>query len=186
VTGVVLAGGRGSRMGTPKAIARLAGRPMIEFPLAALGGLCEPVAVVCKRDTELPKLPAGVERWEEPDQPRHPAVGIAHALERAGGDVLVCPADMPLLGREELEELLSAAAGLPGFPAAIALMDGVPVPVLGVYRSEARGALLRAAEEGQSMHAAARELRAAIVELAPSLSVDTPEDLAEAEALLSA
>ena len=186
MTGAVLAGGGGTRMGGPKPLAPLCGRPMIQYALEALRASCDRVAVVCKPGTELPELGEGVERWDEPEEPRHPATGIAHALDRAGDDVLVCPTDMPLVGSAELDELWSAAEGWPGFPAVVALMDGRVVPVLGVYRLEARSTLLRAAEEGQSLHHVARELRAATAELTPSLSVDTPADLAEAEALLSA
>jgi molybdopterin-guanine dinucleotide biosynthesis protein A len=186
VTGAVLAGGRGSRMGASKPLAPLRGRPMIDFPLAALSACCERVAVVCKADTELPGLPEGVERWEEPEAPRHPAAGIAHALDRAGEEVLVCPTDMPLVRAGQLDELLAEAEGWPGFPAVVALMAGRAVPVLGVYRLEARAALMRAAQEGHSLQEVARELRAATAEVEPSLSVDSPEDLARAEALLSA
>src|SRR5204863_5365857 len=81
--GVVLAGGLGTRLGEPKPAALLAGRPLISYPLDALRAVCERVVVACKRETELPPF-AGVERWDEPDDPRHPIAGIVHALERAG------------------------------------------------------------------------------------------------------
>ncbi|HEX6711829.1 MAG TPA: NTP transferase domain-containing protein, partial [Thermoleophilaceae bacterium] len=53
-TGVVLAGGLGRRMGAPKATAMLVGRPLIAYPLDALGAVTDRVVVVAKRDTELP------------------------------------------------------------------------------------------------------------------------------------
>ena len=54
--------------------------------------------MVCKADTRAARsCPTGVERWDEPDEPRHPLTGIVHALERAGGPVLVCAADMPFV-----------------------------------------------------------------------------------------
>ena len=49
-------------MGSSKPAAPLAGRPLIAYPAAALGEVCERVAVVCTPSTELPELP-GVERW---------------------------------------------------------------------------------------------------------------------------
>jgi molybdopterin-guanine dinucleotide biosynthesis protein A len=71
VIGVVLAGGEGRRLGGgSKAVAQLAGRAVVEYPLEALAGVCERVAVVCKRDTRLPQLP-GTERWDE--RPRRSA-----------------------------------------------------------------------------------------------------------------
>ena len=93
MVGAVLAGGSGSRLAGAKPTALLAGRPLIAFPLAALAELCDPVAVICKRGTELPELEAGVERWEEPDEPRHPITGIIHALERAEAPVVVLASD---------------------------------------------------------------------------------------------
>ena len=81
--GALLAGGSGSRLGGgSKAARRSPGRPLVEYPLEALAGVCERVAVVCKADTEYPELP-GTERWDEPDEPRHPLTGIVHALKTA-------------------------------------------------------------------------------------------------------
>ncbi|HEY6781351.1 MAG TPA: NTP transferase domain-containing protein, partial [Thermoleophilaceae bacterium] len=74
VIGVVLAGGAGSRMGGGKPAALVGGRPLIAYPLAALGEVCERVAIVCKPTTELPQLD-GAERWEEPELPLHPLTG---------------------------------------------------------------------------------------------------------------
>ena len=46
--GVVLAGGRGSRLGGAKPTAELAGRPLISYPLAALAEAGLDAAVVAK------------------------------------------------------------------------------------------------------------------------------------------
>lgn len=52
--GAVLAGGAGSRLGGAKAMVKLAGRPLISYPLAAIEQAdLEPV-VVAKACTELP------------------------------------------------------------------------------------------------------------------------------------
>jgi molybdopterin-guanine dinucleotide biosynthesis protein A len=53
VLGVVLAGGRGSRLGGAKPTAELAGRPLISYPLAALAEAGLEAAVVAKPDTDL-------------------------------------------------------------------------------------------------------------------------------------
>src|SRR4051794_39041160 len=83
VIGALLAGGSGSRLGYgSKPGTPLAGRPLAGYPAAALGAVCERVAVICKHDSLLPDLP-GTERWEEPDEPRHPLTGIVHALVTA-------------------------------------------------------------------------------------------------------
>ena len=66
--------------------------------------------MVCKRSTQLLGDVDAAERWDEPDEPRHPLAGIIHALERAGGPVLVCAADMPFVTTSACRELMAAAA----------------------------------------------------------------------------
>src|SRR3954469_3077639 len=107
MVGVVLAGGAARRMGGAKATALLAGRPLVAWALDALreAGFDER-AVVAKRDTPLPELDVPV--WIEPDEPRHPLAGVAHALQRAGGDVVTVPVDVPLVPAALLRELAAA------------------------------------------------------------------------------
>jgi molybdopterin molybdotransferase len=187
VVGAILAGGAGSRLGAPsKAAVPLAGRPLISYPAAALAGVCSSVAVVCKPDTELPGLD-GVERWDEPALYRHPAVGIAHALAEAGGAVLVCAADMPFVTADACRTILASAGGTAGSSAAVAIAGGVLQPVLGVYAPAALAAF-EAAEPDAPLTATVEALDPVRVALPPALvrSVNTPEELAEAEAELSA
>lgn len=189
--GVLLAGGRGSRLGGGKAIVELAGRPLIAYPLAALRaalGEAATVAVVAKRDTELPPLP-GVVVWREPDRPRHPLVGIVHALRCANGcPVLVCPADLPFITPVALAELARAD---PGRSPAVVLTaaDGGLQPLVGCYQPAARALLAPAAATGVA------PVRQVVAALKPQLlrvddaqllfNVNSPDDLAIAEALLA-
>src|SRR4051812_14061058 len=110
VLGAVLAGGRGRRMGGGKPERLLRGRPLVAYPVEVLAAVCERVVVVAKPDVSLPLL-EGVERWDEPFSLRHPAAGIAYALERAGEPVLVCAADTPCVTAEALRALAAAAPG---------------------------------------------------------------------------
>ena len=182
LTGVVLAGGLGSRMGAPKATALLAGRPLISYPLEALQAVCQRVVVVAKSDSELPAL--GVERWDEPGLLRHPAVGLRHALERAGGPVLVCAADMPFV-RPELLALLAGELQ-PGLKAAAAFAEGRLQPLLAAYAPEALE-LLTAAPDDEPLRRTVESLMPVLVDVEPGLvfNVNTPEELAEAERRLS-
>jgi molybdopterin-guanine dinucleotide biosynthesis protein A len=183
--GAVLAGGSGKRLGRgSKPAVELAGRPLASYPLTALAGVCERVAVVCKPSTELPELP-GAARWDEPEEPSHPRAGIQHALERAGAPVLVCAADMPFVTSDACRTLLDAAG--PGSPAVVAVSEGVLQPVFGLYAPAALEAL-RAAPEDAALTATVEGLDPVRVALPPALvrSVNTPEDLADAEASLVA
>jgi molybdenum cofactor guanylyltransferase len=183
--GAVLAGGAGRRLGTrSKAAVPLGGRPLVSYPLAALASVCPRLAVVCKPDTELPELP-DAERWDEPDEPRHPLTGIVHALERAEAPVLVCAADMPFVTGDACRTLVAAAAA--GGPAVVAASEGVLQPVFALYAPAALERL-RAAPADAALTATVESLDPVRVGLPPGVvrSVNTPEDLTEAKAALIA
>jgi len=175
VTGAILAGGAGSRLGgVSKATLELDGRPLAVHVGEVLAQVCDPVAIVCKPDTELPQI-ADLERWDEPAEPRHPLTGIVHALERSDGPVLVCAVDMPWVTPDACRSLLDAA---PGGPAAVAVGDGEMCPVFGVYAPEALDTL-RAAPADAPLRATVDALGPARVALPPALlrSVNTRGDL---------
>ncbi|MBI5309538.1 MAG: molybdenum cofactor guanylyltransferase [Actinobacteria bacterium] len=161
-TGVVLAGGASSRFGSPKAAAQLAGRAMIEYPLAAMREAGLPAVVIAKSDSDLPALPGAVEVIREPDRPRHPLCGIVTALERIGGPIVVCACDMPFV----TPELLGWLAALPG-ESAIVVAGGSPQPLLGRYTPAALPALREALDAESSV------LRA--LELAGAREIDEGE-----------
>jgi molybdopterin-guanine dinucleotide biosynthesis protein A len=175
MVGAILAGGLGTRMGGAKATRVLAGRPLASYPAAALAAVCDRVAIVAKRDTELPRL-EGVELWIEPDEPRHPLTGLIHALERAGGPVLVCAVDMPFVTEDACRGLIAAAG--------VAVADGRLQPLFGVYAPPAL-AVLRGAPRDAPLTRTVEALGPALVEVPAGvvLSVDTPEALALAERL---
>ena len=188
VLAAVLAGGLGRRLGRPKPTAQLAGRPLIEYSLAALRGAGLPAVVVAKPGSALPQLP--VEVWDEPPEPVHPLCGILRAL-RSGRPLLVVGCDMPLVTPAALAWL----AGLAG-PLAVPSVGGRLHPLLGRYDPELTGRLERALDRRASLHEtigeldprllAERELRRFGDPARLVFNVNTPEDLAEAERLLPA
>jgi molybdenum cofactor guanylyltransferase len=176
----VLAGGRGRRMGEPKALAELGGAPLIERPLAAAAAAGLEAVVVAKPGTELPAL--GVPVWREPADPVHPLLGIVTALERAGGPIVAVGCDQPWLTPALLVSLAAA-------PGAAAPSDGdtlVPLPAR--YPPEALPALRVAL-------AAEAPLRGTLAALSPATvplddprtvaGINTPEELAAAEEIAS-
>ena len=136
VIGVVLAGGSGSRIGGAKATAQLDGQALISYPLAAALGALGSVAVVAKDGVELPQLDQRVELWIEPDEPRHPVIGVIEALRRAEGRaVLIIACDLPLLTSETVA--LVASADAEGSVAVLASAAGRPQPLLARYEPAA-------------------------------------------------
>jgi molybdopterin-guanine dinucleotide biosynthesis protein A len=104
--GVVLAGGRGSRLGGAKATADLAGRPLIAYPLAVLTEAGLDPFVVAKPGTAI-----GVDEVEvvaEPAEPIHPLTGIAAALRHAQAPLVVLGCDFPFVPPPLLRALAEA------------------------------------------------------------------------------
>jgi molybdenum cofactor guanylyltransferase len=125
-------------------------------------------------------LPDALERWDEPDDPRHPIAGITHALERARAPILVCAADMPFASAHVLG--LLAAELQPGVKAAAAFCDGKLEPLLAAYAAEALK-LLAEAPADEPLRRTVESLTPVLVDVPPEVvfNVNTPDDLAEAE-----
>ncbi len=157
--GAVLAGGAGARLGGAKATVELAGRALVEYPLRAFADAGIEVLVVAKLKTELPPLEVPVLR--EPDEPRHPLLGIVTALRAgAGRPVLAVACDLPLV----TPALLAALAAAPE-PLVLAAPGGDPQPLLGRYAS----ALLPDLEAALARR---EPLRRTVAALSPRLLAD--------------
>jgi molybdopterin-guanine dinucleotide biosynthesis protein A len=184
---VVLAGGLSRRMGVPKAVVELAGRPLIAWPLGAAAGAGLETVVVAKPGSPLPALDVPV--WEEPETPAHPLVGLVCALERAGGRAVVALAcDMPFVPPALVASLAARPAGL-----AVARAGGRLQPFPGRYEAAALPVLRRVVRRAGALQAALAELDPfelgeaelrAFGEPARMLTgVNTPAELASAERL---
>lgn len=190
VLAAVLAGGRGRRMGAPKATVDLAGRPLIEHTLAALRAAGLETVVVAKPGSELPPLEIAV--WEEPDDPAHPLCGVLRALEGAGGrPVLAVACDMPFLAPALLMRLAEADA-----PLVVPEARGRLHPLVGRYSPELARPLRAALRRRAPLQEAVRGLRPRVLGEDVLLrfgdperllfNVNDPSDLARARRLLGA
>jgi molybdenum cofactor guanylyltransferase len=161
---------------------------MVTYPLRAVQQALGGAVIVAKADSELPSLP-GVEVWMEPQEPRHPLVGIVHALGLAAGrPVLVCACDLPLVTPELVRQVVDADLG--DGMAVVACAAGRLQPLLARYEPEALEPLSAAlGTEGASVLDAVADLRAGTYEVSDPeavFNVNTPEDLLQAGALLAA
>ena len=177
----MLCGGASTRMGSDKAGLVLAGRPLALWVADALRAAGADPVVAQGGDPPLPLV-------AEPDSSPSagPLAGLVDALERHG-NVLVCPTDVPTVPAELLAALIERAHST-GAPVVLARSDR-PEPLIGHYARESL-TMLRT-----GLQAGARGPKAAIdIESVPTvpaaasdvLNVNTPADLAAAEAILAA
>jgi len=99
--GIVLVGGRSSRMGTPKAALEWHGSTLLYRTAALLARtLSGPVVVVAAPDQPLPRLPIDVQVAHDPVEGRGPLQGIAVGLAAVTGRApvaFVASTDLPFL-----------------------------------------------------------------------------------------
>jgi molybdopterin-guanine dinucleotide biosynthesis protein A len=188
----VLAGGQGKRLGGEKAMAPLAGRALIEYPLRAARDASLETVIVAKHSSTLPRRRERVLR--EPDSPRHPLCGVITAVEFAAerspaAAVLLLACDMPFV----TSELLAWIASLEG--PAMAVVGGRPQPLLARCLPEHLPVLREALDAQRSLSGAISALAPRAVderELARfgdpeqlCFNVNDAEDLALAESWLT-
>ncbi len=98
--GVVLCGGRSSRMGRPKAWLPVGNELMLQRVVRVIGEVVSPVVVVAAPGQDVPELPAGVRVIRDDIDGRGPLGGLAAGLAALRGEcdrVYLSACDVPLL-----------------------------------------------------------------------------------------
>lgn len=163
VLGVVLAGGRSSRMGEPKALLPFGpdGQPLVDWVARSLEPLVGRVEVAAGGRAEVARALGGAyETFEDAacravaaDEGRNvgPLGALAAALDRAEAlgcsAALVVPCDMPLVTAAELSPLLEAVAR--GADAAFYRVEDRDQPLCAAYSVRCVRAAHAALERGQ-------------------------------------
>ncbi|WP_090945278.1 NTP transferase domain-containing protein [Nonomuraea jiangxiensis] len=139
--GVVLAGGRSTRMGQPKAWLEWHGSTLLYRAAAVLARAVDgPVVVVAAPGQELPPLPSNVSVAEDPVEGLGPmqglAVGLAAVADRAE-TAFVCSTDMPFLHPAFVRRVLRALPA--GTDVALPVARGFRQPLAAGYRTALAG-----------------------------------------------
>jgi molybdopterin-guanine dinucleotide biosynthesis protein A len=139
--GVVLAGGRSSRMGAPKAGLEWHGSTLLYRSAAVLGRSVDgPVVVVAAPGQELPELPAGVAVVEDPVEGLGPMQGLAAglaAVEDRAEAAFVCSTDLPFLHPAYVRRVLGALTD--DVEVALPVAGGFRQPLAAAYRTRIAG-----------------------------------------------
>jgi molybdenum cofactor guanylyltransferase len=131
--GIVLAGGRSSRMGTPKAWLDWHGSTLLRRVCGIVArGVGGPVVVVRAPGQELPALPDGVRVTDDAREGRGPLQGILAGLQAVDSDVaFVSSVDLPLL---HPRFVAAVCRGADGADVAVPFVAGFRQPLAAAYR----------------------------------------------------
>ena len=198
-TGLLLAGGRSTRFGDPdKALADLAGAPLVGHAAAALAPAVDELVLNCRVDQREPladaldglddRLPVRFAVDPVPDE--GPVAGLLTGLRVARGrHVVVAGCDQPFLRTATVATLFDRATGAasddpgtdPAPDGAAALVDGRRQPLPAVYRTTAaRAAAERTLATGsRALRGVLARVDPAAVPVAPGTTrdIDTQDDL---------
>ena len=186
LNGLVLCGGRGTRLGRDKGSLDYHGRPQAQWLFELLRGFCAEVFVSVRAD----QAGAGVYRdlpaIEDPPGAAGPAAGLLAAWQRAPAAAwLVVAADLPLVDARTLRALVNARDPLAN-ATAFRHPDGTPEPLCAIWEPRARPAVEAAPRASlRRVLEAGRVAFAVAPEAERLLSVNTPEDEARVRGFLA-
>ena len=132
--GIVLCGGKSTRMGTSKALLPFGSETMLQRVVRILGTVVSPIVVVAATGQELPALPANVIVTHDERESRGPVEGLRAGLKGLPESIdaaYVTSCDVPLLVPGFVSELIALAKG---FDIAVMEIDGFPHPLSAIYR----------------------------------------------------
>jgi len=149
--GIVLAGGRSSRMGTPKAALEWHGSTLLRRTVGIISRVAGgPVVVVRARGQILPALPADVDFVDDPREGMGPVQGLAAGLAAIAARAeiaFVCSTDMPFLHPAFVRRVLRAADE--GADVGLPIARGYPQPLAAAYRTTLAPVAERLVKEGR-------------------------------------
>jgi molybdopterin-guanine dinucleotide biosynthesis protein A len=132
--GIVLCGGKSTRMGVPKATLPFGPETMLQRVVRLLGTVVAPIVVVAAREQVLPELPEGVIVTRDEREAKGPLEGLRAGLTALPASVdsaYVTSCDVPLLAPGFVERMIEL---LGDHDIAVMEIDGFPHPLSAVYR----------------------------------------------------
>jgi molybdopterin-guanine dinucleotide biosynthesis protein A len=135
--GIVLAGGRSTRMGASKALLPFGPETMLQRVVRLLGEVVSPIVVVAAAGQDLPPLPADVIVTRDEREGRGPLEGLRAGLAALPPHVELAYAtscDVPMLVPGFVAQMLELSAG---HDVAVMEIDGFTHPLSAVYRRSA-------------------------------------------------
>lgn len=132
--GIVLCGGRSTRMGTSKADLPFGPETMLQRVVRLLGEVADPLVAVAARDQVLPALPPATIITRDEREQRGPLEGLRAGLKALPVSIdaaYVTSCDVPLLAPGFVTRMLEL---LEDHDIAVMEIDGFPHPLSAIYR----------------------------------------------------
>jgi molybdenum cofactor guanylyltransferase len=136
VGGIVLCGGKSTRMGVPKATLAFGAETMLQRVVRLLGLVVSPIIVVAAREQSLPSLPDHVNVARDEREAKGPLEGIRaglSALPEAIDAAYITSCDVPLLVPAFVERMIELMGD---HDIAVMEIDGFPHPLSAIYRRD--------------------------------------------------
>lgn len=132
--GIVLCGGKSTRMGVPKAALPFGSETMLQRVARMLGTVVSPIVVVAARGQSLPPLPDTVSVTRDEREAKGPLEGIRAGLSALPVSVdaaYITSCDVPLLVPAFVERMIELMGV---HDIAVMEIDGFPHPLSAIYR----------------------------------------------------
>jgi molybdopterin-guanine dinucleotide biosynthesis protein A len=190
INGLVLAGGKSTRMGTDKTVMQWHGKEQRYYMADVLNEFCEDVYISC-REEQASKLDEHYKALPDVFTNMGPYGGILTALqlqpERAW---LVVASDLPLLDTDTISFLVAHRDASKMATAFISPHDGLPEPLIAIWEPRSFDVLMQYKDEGYKCPRKVLIKNEHDVQLlqAPNpdalMNTNTPEDAAAAKKLI--
>ena len=144
ITGIVLAGGRSSRMGEDKSMMKLNGKSLVEYSIDALKPLCNKVII----SSNNPGYEfTGCEVWPDEIPDQAPIIGIYSCLKRSETALnIILSCDIPLISTSMIAFLLAKSAA---YDISVPIHENGQIePLCGIYKKSSLSILKEFIDSG--------------------------------------
>jgi molybdopterin-guanine dinucleotide biosynthesis protein A len=136
IGGIVLCGGKSTRMGVPKATLPFGSETMLQRVVRLLGTVVSPIIVVAASGQSLPAVPEAVRITRDEREAKGPLEGIRAgltALPDSADAAYITSCDVPLLVPAFVERMIELMGD---HDIAVMEVDGFPHPLSAIYRRD--------------------------------------------------
>ncbi len=179
ITGIILAGGKSSRMGTDKGFLDLNAKPFVSYSISSLEPLVSQILIISNNpDYDVFKL----KRVEDHIKDAGPLAGIYTGLKESKTDYnLVLSCDIPLIKTEVLEQLITAQDANADIIQIVS--NGKRMPLIALYHKRCESIFFQLLQNDERrLHVALDQFKVKNVELNSdrelfTTNINTPEEL---------